>query len=184
MTKPTNKKFITKSELIDFLKCRYAYRRALKEGIPTSSVFDSPLAAALKKKGIETEAQLLSALPIKESKFDINNPKDVKKDIVVGGLEVINEALGIKGEPDLVMTAEGKLIPIEIKLHQAENETDPLEIAFYWLAMDPYRQKKVPPEGRYYLAGDREPSFSIVNQTHIAEVTESIREMRQDKEYK
>ena len=186
------KQWITKSDLLNFLECPFAFKKAKEEGFDFNELFISPFALELMKKGIEHEENIRESFSWEKIKFDITNEKCVMQDVIVSGPPIVNEKLGIIGNPDLIKTAKGKLIPIEIKLHSIENETDPYEIAFYWLLLEPYRKKGKIPEGYYILrqhfplAEDISELFtpSSVDSTHIQEVLESLKEMRNLKDYK
>jgi predicted RecB family nuclease len=58
-----------------------------------------------------------------------------------------NWTLQIYGQPDGVDTAQGALFPVEIKSHKEVQRSDELELAFYWMLLEPYRTKKAAPRG-------------------------------------
>jgi predicted RecB family nuclease len=62
-----------------------------------------------------------------------------------------NTKLQILGVPDGIDTAEGALIPVEIKSHKAVLPSDELELAFYWMLLEAYRTKTVSPRGYLLL---------------------------------
>lgn len=66
-----------------------------------------------------------------------------------------NAALGFKGRPDGLNTARGRMEPLEIKDHHHIAPTDELELAFYWMLLEPYRTaKRTTPVGWLQLKGD------------------------------
>lgn len=78
--------------------------------------------------------------------------------MLVGATEFRNEALRILGQPDGVDTGQGELLPVEIKSHRHVQRTDELELAFYWLLLEPYRDGAVEnPRGYLILRRDGEP---------------------------
>lgn len=67
-------------------------------------------------------------------------PKVFKQDINLFGVPTLyNESLHLYGRPDGVRTAGGALLPIEVKSHAAIHRSDFLELAFYWLLLEPFR---------------------------------------------
>lgn len=68
-----------------------------------------------------------------------------------------NRALQIYGRPDGVDTAEGMVAPIEVKHHREVSASDRLELAFYWLLLEPYRTRNTDaPYGFVYVRRDNE----------------------------
>jgi predicted RecB family nuclease len=69
-----------------------------------------------------------------------------------------NKALRIYGRPDGIEPSAGQLVPIEIKSHQEVKLLDELELAFYWLLLEPYRTSRLdPPRGVLLLRQEGEP---------------------------
>jgi predicted RecB family nuclease len=62
-----------------------------------------------------------------------------------------NQKLMIRGKPDAIDTAQGALFPVEIKSHKHVQRSDELELAFYWMLLDPYRTKQSSPRGHLLL---------------------------------
>jgi hypothetical protein len=59
----------------------------------------------------------------------------------------------LHGVPDGIETCDGALLPIEIKSHKRVQRIDALELASYWLLLEPYRTRQVPPS-RYLILRD------------------------------
>jgi predicted RecB family nuclease len=76
------------------------------------------------------------------------------------GLPVLeNEELMIFGAPDGVDAASGALLPVEIKSHKDVRRSDELELAFYWMVLEPYRTRQVDePTGLLLLRRDGQPA--------------------------
>src|SRR6266699_2322435 len=54
--------------------------------------------------------------------------------------------------PDRIDVASGALLPIEVKSHKDIQRIDELELAFYWMLLEPYRTRTdVSPVGRLIL---------------------------------
>jgi predicted RecB family nuclease len=78
-----------------------------------------------------------------------------KESIRLFGVPVFeNEKLEIYGKPDAIDTAQGALIPVEVKSHKAVQRSDELELAFYWLLQEPFRTRDISPLGYLLLRGD------------------------------
>jgi len=183
---------ITKSDMLNFLACPFAFKKAKEDGLDFQDLFASPFSLELAKVGMEHEERVIGSFDWKKSHFDITKVQHVmQKGTIVGGLHITNDNLGIAGEPDLVWTANGELVPIEIKAHKEENNTDPIEIAFYWLLLEPYRKRGKTPKGYYILRQEIPDTGNIldsltessVDETHIDSVMETLREMRAKMDY-
>lgn len=186
-----DQQWITKSDMRNFLACPYAFKKSREEGFEFFDLFMSPFALELMKKGREHEQSVKGMFSWKKVKFDIRDEKCIMKDVIISDLTVLNEKLGIIGTIDFLKTANGELIPIEIKNHIQENETDPYEIAFYWLLLEPYRKKGKEPKGYYILRESLTEKKDVsefltpssVDSTHIEDVLKFIEEMKNLKEY-
>jgi predicted RecB family nuclease len=183
--------WITKSDLRNFLACPFAFKKSREEGFEFFDLFMSPFALELMKRGREHEQSVKNMFSWKKVKFDIRDEKCIMRDVIVADLTVLNEKLGIMGTIDFLKTANGELIPIEIKNHIQENETDPYEIAFYWILLEPYRKKGKEPKGYYILRESLTEKRGVsefltpssVDSTHIEDVLKFIEEMKNLKEY-
>ncbi len=83
------------------------------------------------------------------------------------------------------MTADGALEPIEVKSHKQLQRTDELELAFYWLLLEPLRRREVEqPCGHVILRRDGAPNSVEVEITprRLREVRRLIKEVRQARE--
>jgi predicted RecB family nuclease len=71
-----------------------------------------------------------------------------------------NEPWKIHGRPDGIDAAEGALIPIEVKSHKDVQPIDVVELAFYWMLLQPYRTVDPgPPRGWLCLRRDGTPHW-------------------------
>lgn len=72
------------------------------------------------------------------------------------------------------------MYPIEIKFHRAPTHLDRLELAFYWLLLEPHRTRQVTPAGVLILRQDGRPVRVQVPVTEplLAEVRQLIRAVR------
>ncbi|MGH3442404.1 MAG: TM0106 family RecB-like putative nuclease, partial [Nitriliruptorales bacterium] len=92
-----------------------------------------------------------------------------------------NRDLRIFGTPDGIDAAGGALIPIEIKSHKDVQRTDELELAFYWLLLQPQRRRRVPPRGLLILRRDdgAEEVEVPLREHRFDEVRRLLREIRE-----
>lgn len=95
----------------------------------------------------------------------------------------INHDLGLRGEPDDIEIASGAWAPVEVKHHSRATPLDPLELAFYWMLLEPQREDSSPrPHGYLILDGvdgPGEPARIDLQPSHFAEVRQHIDAVRQ-----
>jgi predicted RecB family nuclease len=71
-----------------------------------------------------------------------------------------NPTLKLYGRPDGIDVAGGALIPMEFKSHKDIQRLDELELAFYWMLLEPYRTRTdVRPVGRLILRRGGHPEL-------------------------
>ena len=130
--------FVSKSNIIDYWYCPYAFHLTFTGVVDRRAISD--VIAKRLDAGIEFEGAIVSeAAPLPPS---MTWAKLLKRDEVVLGVPVFrNEELRLVGRPDGIRTARGALAPIEIKKHGGVHESDVLELAFYWLLLEPHRTK-------------------------------------------
>ena len=100
---------------------------------------------------------------------------------ILGTQTFENHHLRIRGRPDGIDTQFGQLIPIEIKSHQIPTGLDELELAFYWLLLEPFRSRTIgTPRGTLILRQNgRYESISIkITEQRIDQVHEYLAEIR------
>jgi hypothetical protein len=95
---------------------------------------------------------------------DVGFREALAGDVPIYGLPLLrNDKLKIFGIPDGIDPRAGALVPIEIKSHKNLQKTDLLELAFYWLLLEPYRTRRdVEPSGRLILRRNCLPEESEV----------------------
>lgn len=94
---------------------------------------------------------------------------------------VKNPAYKILGRPDGVRTAHGALLPIEIKSHREVTRFDELELAFYWMLLEPLRTKKSAEPTGYMIArvdGRPETIEVLLKPNRFDEVLETLAAIR------
>ena len=108
--------WVTKSDIIQYLKCPYKVYLSHERGIPYSEFMTSSARAALLEPGTQFEERVVETIPIEEA-ADLVSAR--VEEVLIRPLELIrNHDLGLEGIPDLVATENGALIPIEIKSHK------------------------------------------------------------------
>jgi predicted RecB family nuclease len=145
--------WVSKTDLLRFLRCPYAFVQVDRGLLLPEDLID-PLSQQLIDDGNEFHrAVLTETIPLPDSTDLI---AAFAGDSTLVGIPVLrNEGLMLRGAPDGVIADRGGLVPIEIKSHKDLRHTDLLELAFYWLLLEPYRTRtNVQPRGRMLLRRD------------------------------
>jgi predicted RecB family nuclease len=146
--------WVSKTDLTSFLRCPYAWWQ-IDQGLISVEEIIGPLDEQLIEDGNvfhqEVEA-MASPIP-----GDADLAELLTTDVKLLGLPVLeNTDLMIRGAPDGVDAASGALLPVEIKSHRDARRSDELELAFYWLLLEPLRTRQVEPRGWLVLRRDDE----------------------------
>jgi predicted RecB family nuclease len=151
--------WVSKSDLVAYLRCPYAFWLLDTRQIQFWETLGS-LGPQLIAEGQAFHQEVLRAAMPLPAGTDFRSL--LAKDVIVLGLSDVfrNPSLKILGRPDGVRTAEGALFPIEIKSHRDVSRTDELELAFYWLLLEPDRRLNgLEPRG--YVITRRNPDHPI-----------------------
>lgn len=178
--KPTPfKSWVSKSDIIEFLRCKYRVFIAHKLNKPFVEFVDSEMIKAIIEQGTKFEDSIISQMPFQE----VDSIESVIEErAILRSAEVIqNNELGIRGIVDLIDIEEGKLYPIEIKSHKNVEESDRLELAFYWKLLHPLRKGSPKPKG-FVLLNTGEIVEVILNEEDFAKLKNIIEEVRLVKE--
>lgn len=173
------KAWVSKSDIVEFLRCEYRVFIAYKLGKKPIDFVDSDFIKALIDRGSTFEENVLGRLP-----FDEVGSLDevIDKDVLYRSTELLeNHELGIRGVVDLIHTDGGKLCPIEIKSHRAVEESDRLELAFYWRLLQPLRRGAFKPKG-YVLVNTGETMEVILTHEDFKRLGDVIKQIRIIKE--
>jgi predicted RecB family nuclease len=147
--------WVSKTDLTSFLRCPYAWWQ-IDQGLISVGEIIGPLDERLIEDGNvfhqEVEA-MASPIP-----GDADLAEMLTTDVKLLGLPILeNESRMIFGAPDGVDAASGALFPVEIKSHKDVRRSDELELAFYWLLLEPHRTRQVnEPRGWLVLRRDDE----------------------------
>jgi len=143
------KSWVSKSDIIEFFRCEYRIFIAYKLDRQPVEFVDSEFIKSIIERGGDFEDSVISNLPFKE----VESIDDViDEQVIFRSTELMeNHKLGIRGVVDLINTDKGKLYPIEIKSHKNLEESDRLELAFYWKLLQPLRKGNPIPKGYIWL---------------------------------
>lgn len=183
ISEPVVNEWVSKTDFVRFLRCPYAFVQ-LDRGVIAAEELIDPLGEQLIEDGIQFHIQVLATA---EPGYDETALEDTDGDATFMGLPVLyNRDRMLYGSPDGVRTAGGAMLPIEIKSHKDVQSTDLLELAFYWLLLDPHRTRgDVTPRGELILrrAGLTETVEVELDDEHFArvlELAEAVRAARRD----
>ena len=154
--KRRNKNWVSKTDLMRYLRCPYAFSLLDRGAVSFPETIDNVQARLINEgtafhRGVEASA-VSTDLDTSELQTLVD-----QEDVQLFGLPILENAdLRIHGAPDAIRTAHGALLPVEIKSHKNVRRTDELELAFYWMLLQPYRTRAVSPRGFLILRRDGE----------------------------
>jgi predicted RecB family nuclease len=173
--------WVSKTDLIRFLRCPYAFY-LLDRGLISFPNTVDETQKRLIQQGVEFQASVeATAVPRAIDSADLPSVF-ANESIRLFGIPVLeNENLKIYGRPDGVDTAKGALFPVEIKSHYGVQFHDKLELAFYWMLLEPYRSRTASPRGYLLLRqGRRDKSVEVeLRPSHFERVNELLEDIRQ-----
>jgi predicted RecB family nuclease len=172
--------WVSKTDLTTFLRCQYAFWLLDTGQVEFDDVADTITARLLEEGRAFQERVVAEATPLPA---DVDFSMLVASDCHLIGFPwlVKNHDYKILGRPDGVRTAHGALLPIEIKSHKEVTRLDELELAFYWLLLEPLRTtKNVDPVGCVIARIDGHPATIEVplTPTRFDEVFKTIDAIR------
>jgi predicted RecB family nuclease len=175
--------WVTKTDMTRFVRCPYSFWLLDSGQITFEETLDEfqvdLLAAGCQFQDL-VESSLLAvemSLPEMLAMLDAGAT-------LFGTPNFYNQALRIRGRPDGIVGGDGALIPIEVKSHRDVQPIDELELAFYWLLLEPFRNDPdALPEGRLVLRRDGAPVTVSVRITpdrlsRVAQLLDSVRVAR------
>jgi hypothetical protein len=180
-----NDGWVTKTDLTRYLRCPYSFWLATTGQIGRAELVDE-LGERLISEGSQFDKSLREA----STPVDVEDVRELfGKDVrVFQSQRFENAALQIAGIPDGMDTAGGALVPIEMKSHRIVQKTDRLELAFYWLLLEPERTTQIEPRGVLLLRDGERPTpieVDIELPSHLLdEVRGLILEVRRTKNAK
>jgi len=177
--------WVSKTDLVTFLRCPYAFWLLDTGQVRFHDTVDILTARLIKEGKVFHEGVAREAIPLPP---DTDFSRLVAADHHLIGFPRLlkNYDYRILGRPDGVRTANGALLPIEIKSHKEVTRLDELELAFYWLLFDPLRTTKdVDPAGYVIARVDGRPETIEVplkpnRFDEVLKTLDSIRKARRD----
>lgn len=171
--------WVSKSDIVEFLRCEYRVFIAHKLDKRPVEFVDSEFIKAIIEQGSRFEGSIVSQIPFEE----VGSIDDViEEEVIFRSTEIIeNHKLGIRGIVDLINIDKGKLYPIEIKSHKNLEESDRLELAFYWRLLQPIRKGKPIPKG-FVLLNTGEIVEVVLNEEDFTKLKSLIEKVRLVKE--
>lgn len=172
--------WVSKSDIVEYLRCPFRVFIAYSQGISMEELKRPEMIKALLEKGSKFEESVLAEIPFEE----VESIDDVLNEQFILSAPVLfkNNELGIRGIPDLISTEKGKLYPIEIKNHRYLQNTDRLELAFYWSLLSPLRKGKPKPKGFVCLNTGEVVEVKLTEDdfASLMAIIESVREVKEN----
>jgi predicted RecB family nuclease len=172
--------WVSKTDMTRYVRCPYAFW-LLDGGLISFSEMVDEFQGRLLAGGRDFETVVNeAAMPvvIEPGKLGRLLRRDVR---LLGTPEFANRKLRLRGRPDGIDAASGAVVPIEIKSHKSVQRLDELELAFYWLLLEPYRTvRNGTPRGLLVLRRDGQPHLIEVpiSQHRLDEVMRLVAEIR------
>jgi predicted RecB family nuclease len=143
--------WVSKIDLTNYLRCPYAFY-LLDRGLVRFKDTVTEQQARLIADGVNFQAGVeAAAMPRRIDATDLPQVL-AEESIRLFGVPVFeNPALEIYGKPDAIDTAQGALLPVEVKSHKDVQPSDELELAFYWMLLEPHRTRSISPRGYLIL---------------------------------
>lgn len=179
-----DRNWVSKSDLVRYLRCPYGFWRQEQSGVETVEVVDE-LQAHFFRQGAEFHEQACAdAVPLAVTRDDL--PAFFRGRVRLFSPPILeNSQRKIFGVPDAIETNEGGLIPVEIKSHKDASRLDEWELAFYWLLLEPYRTRHLKPRGLLILRRGALPVEVEIElpQNRLDEVIRFVEEVRKARRY-
>lgn len=168
------RQWVTKTDLSRWYRCPYAFW-LLDSGQVSFEETVSPFQDSLIRGG-HAYQQLVEQLatPVLAEPGDLGTL--LATDALILGTPLFeNRKLKLRGCPDGIDAAGGTLYPVEIKSHREPTRLDRLELAFYWLLLQPHRTRPADPAGVLILRRDGQPARTDIPLTPV--LLDEVREM-------
>ena len=148
--------WVSKTDLSRWYRCPYAFW-LLESGQMIFEETVGPFQMSLIHAGQDYQELVeQSATPVAVNPAEL--PALLETDATILGTPLFeNKQLKLRGCPDGIDAARGALYPIEIKSHRAPTHLDRLELAFYWLLLQPHRTRPAAPAGVLILRRGGKP---------------------------
>jgi predicted RecB family nuclease len=172
--------WVSKTDLLRYWRCPFAFYKLDQNFISFDDTVNEQQVRLI-ANGIAFQARIEASIPRRAIA-----PADLATVYATESIRLHNLpipkncALEIYGQPDAVETAFGALYPVEIKSHKDVQRSDELELAFYWMLLEPYRTKPASPRGHLLLLRDNsvEPMELEIRPQRFEEVRELLQAVR------
>lgn len=177
--------WVSKTDLTRYLRCPYAFH-LLHRGLVTFAETVTEQQVRLIREGIDFHVAIeAKAVPTAIDPAEL--PKVfAEKSIRMFGVPIFgNPELQIYGQPDAIDTAQGALFPVEVKSHKDVQRSDELELAFYWMLLEPLRTRTASPRGFLLLRrnGVEEPVEINIRPQRFEQVRGLLKEIRDARDH-
>jgi predicted RecB family nuclease len=176
----TKESWVSKTDLIRYLRCPYSFYLLDTGQITFEDTLTEQQAEILHDGVAFQEAIESDVVPTTTPLHQLF--KEAHRLVQLPLLR--NEEIRIMGRPDGIDTGKGVLVPVEMKSHKHVQTSDELELAFYWLLLEPYRTKKSQPHGVLLLRRDGEPHEVVVElrPSHFQRINQLLLQIRYARE--
>jgi predicted RecB family nuclease len=167
--------YVSKTDIYAYRRCPYTFHLVESGQISREEAY-SPIEGSLMADGISFEDGLLEEMPTTSRRLD--DPKLREEAEYIYGVETIfDHDRKLIGRPDgFDLSAHA---PIEVKHRLRPDPMDRLELAFYWMLLEPLRASKgVEPYGWLDLMGGRRLERVKLLPSHFAKVNALIEDVR------
>ena len=159
--------WVSKSDVAAFYRCPYAYWLVYSGQVaPDQAV--SEVQAMQFERGIAFQEQVESAALPESAEAEAEQDAEhlPEAGIVLRPPMFHNRRRHLRGRPDGIDLTAGAWLPVEIKSHAKVQPLDELELAFYWLLLEPHRtQRRARPRGHLVLKQGRMEHWVTVRLT-------------------
>lgn len=131
--------WVKKTDIVRYERCPYAFWLLDTKQVRFRELINAVTTQRL-AEGVHFEDSIVEAADLAPEK-PLSELFHWKKLHLLRVPLIENARLKIYGRPDGVDTAEGLLAPIEVKHHRDVTALDRLELAFYWMLLEPYRTR-------------------------------------------
>lgn len=183
-----NSEWVTKTDVSRCFRCPYAFWL-----IDSGQISPKDTVSEFELELISEGAEFHEAVTQSAEPMDIGTVTDfsaiaeaVDSDVLLLDTpDLENPTLKIRGRPDGVDPAGGAFLPVEIKSHKSVQRIDELELAFYWLLLEPQRTRQSEPKGILVLRReDRQEQVEVPIRAHrfdeVRELVERVRTIRRE----
>lgn len=142
--------WVTKTNLTDYIRCARTYW-LIAQGRITHEQSINPALLSVVEHGVEFESSVRADAEVDQAGEDVVWRCGGQPPLMLNTELYGNTELGISGIPDGVDTETGLWAPVEVKSHRRSTALDRIELAFYWLLLAPFRERRAAPHGYLVL---------------------------------